>query len=112
MFKGTVSPDKICLEVTWFNRLGHVTLDFSNLLNPPFNFVLAAKFFCGPHYTLNNLPFLRKTVSVVTSRLRIFIHFLPIVAGVVLDVLGNQSAAISSHQHWRISPLSLGMQLV
>jgi hypothetical protein len=74
-----------------------VTLDFSNLLNPTFNFVLAAEFFCGPYYTLTNLPFLRKTVSVVTSRLRIFIHFSPIVAGVALDVLGNQSAAISSY---------------
>jgi hypothetical protein len=61
--------------------------------------------------TLTNLPFLMKPVSAVTNRLRIFAHLLPTVAGMALDVLVKlASAAILSYQHWRISPLSLGMR--
>ena len=52
------------------------------------------KFLCDPHYTLTSLLFLRKSVSVATSRLRIFTLLLPIVAGVALDVLGNQKVQL------------------
>jgi hypothetical protein len=49
------------------------------------------------HLTLTNLPFLRKSISVATSRLIIFTHLLPVVAGVALDVLGVQEVQIFSH---------------
>jgi hypothetical protein len=52
-FKGTISPDMICLEVVWFNtpRLRNVMLDFIKKFYSPFNFVLAVKVLMLP--TLN-----------------------------------------------------------
>ncbi len=40
IFKGTVSPDYKCLEVTSVKSplIGHVTPDIENILNSPFNF--------------------------------------------------------------------------
>ncbi len=57
--KGTVSPDKICLKVVWFIRpiLGYVTLDITNFLYSPFNFVLSVEVLIRPTLNTYQLTF-------------------------------------------------------
>jgi hypothetical protein len=87
-------------------------MDIKENFYSPFNFVLAVEVFMRPTLNTYPWPFLRKSVSVATSRLRIFTLLLPIVAGVALDMYFRkpEGAAISSYKHWRISPLSLGLR--
>ncbi len=61
-FKVTVSPDKICPGVVWFERpwWEHATLDMYTL-----------KFLGDPHKMFINPPFLWKVATVDTSRLLI-----------------------------------------
>ncbi len=73
-----------------------MTLDINKIFDSPFNFVLSVEVLMRTT-TLTNLLFLRKSASVATSRLRIFTLFLPIVAVVALDVLGNRIVQLFRH---------------
>ncbi len=112
--KGLSHQIKFALK--WYDSLG-VGKDMwrwtlKNFFTLPLILYSLLKFLYDPHKTLINLLFLRKSASVATCRLRIFTLLLPIVAGVALDVLGNRKVQLFryTYQHWRISPLSLGMR--
>ncbi len=74
-----------------------MTLDIKIFLNSPFNFVSSDEVLMRPTLNTYRLLFLRKSVSVATSRLRICTLLLPIVAGVALDVLGNRKVQLFRH---------------
>ncbi len=63
-----------------------------------FNFGLSVEVLMRPTpNTRTNLLFLRKSASVATSQLRMITLLLPIVAGVALDVLGDQKVQLFRH---------------
>jgi hypothetical protein len=62
-------------------------LDFKKFVYSYFHFYGALKFLYDPHYTLTNLPFLRLTISIESSQLRISSCHSPIVAQDTLDLI-------------------------
>jgi hypothetical protein len=88
---------------------GHLTFFYT--LPVIFNGPL--KFLCDPHQTVTNSRFLRKAASVDTSRAFNCHLAVPKNGGNSPRFIRKPaSAAISSCQHWQISPVAVVMQEV